>query len=233
MSSERKRAVVLHSGGIDSTTTLAIAIRDGFEPYAMSFNYGQRHILELEAARRVSESLRVKNRIEMSIDLRQIGGSALTDNIDVPKDRSDSEISGDIPVTYVPARNTIFLSYALGWAEVIGVYDIYIGVNHIDYSGYPDCRPEFIKAFERMANLATKAGVEKHHITIHTPLINMTKAEIIKTGTGLGVDYSLTLSCYDPAPEGFSCGKCDSCVLRLKGFSQAGLQDPIKYTEGI
>ncbi len=232
MSSKRKKAVVLHSGGIDSTTTLAIVIRDDFEPYAISFNYGQRHVLELEAARNVAESLNVTNRIEMSIDLRQIGGSALTDNIDVPKDRSDSEISGDIPVTYVPARNTIFLSYALGWAEVIGAYDIYIGVNHIDYSGYPDCRPEFIEAYERMANLATKAGVEKHHITIHTPLIKMTKAEIIKNGTGLGVDYSLTLSCYDPAPEGFSCGKCDSCVLRLKGFSQAGLQDPIKYAEG-
>ena len=232
MSSEQKKAVILHSGGIDSTTTLAIAIREGFEPYAISFNYGQRHILELEAARRVSESLSVRNRIEMSIDLRQIGGSALTDNIDVPKDRSDSEISGDIPVTYVPARNTIFLSYALGWAEVISANDIYIGVNHIDYSGYPDCRPEFIDAYERMANLATKAGVEKHHITIHTPLINMTKAEIIKTGTNLGVDYSLTLSCYDPTPEGFSCGKCDSCVLRLKGFSQAGLQDPIKYAKG-
>ena len=232
MSSKRKKAVVLHSGGIDSTTTLAIVIRDDFEPYAISFNYGQRHVLELEAARNVAESLNVTNRIEMSIDLRQIGGSALTDNIDVPKDRSDSEISGDIPVTYVPARNTIFLSYALGWAEVIGAYDIYIGVNHIDYSGYPDCRPEFIEAYERMANLATKAGVEKHHITIHTPLIKMTKAEIIKNGTGLGVDYSLTLSCYDPAPEGFSCGKCDSCALRLKGFSQAGLQDPIKYAEG-
>ena len=232
MSSEQKKAVILHSGGIDSTTTLAIAIREGFEPYAISFNYGQRHVLELEAARRVSESLGVKNRIEMSIYLRLIGGSALTDNIDVPKDRSDSEISGDIPVTYVPARNTIFLSYALGWAEVISANDIYIGVNHIDYSGYPDCRPEFIDAYERMANLATKAGVEKHHITIHTPLINMTKAEIIKTGTNLRVDYSLTLSCYDPTPEGFSCGKCDSCVLRLKGFSQAGFKDPIKYVEG-
>lgn len=232
MSDEKKKAVVLHSGGIDSTTTLAVAIRDGFDPCAMSFNYGQRHIRELLAASRVCEAMGVKHRIEVTIDLRQFGGSALTDNIEVPKDRSVEEISGGIPVTYVPARNTIFLSYALGWAEVLGAHDIYIGVNAIDYSGYPDCRPEFIEAFERMANLATKAGVEKHHITIHAPLIDMTKAEIIKTGVDLGVDYSLTLSCYEPTQEGLACGRCDSCVLRLKGFSQAGLHDPIKYVEG-
>lgn len=232
MSDEKKKAVVLHSGGIDSTTTLAVAIRDGFDPCAMSFNYGQRHIRELLAASRVCEAMGVKHRIEVTIDLRQFGGSALTDNIEVPKDRSVEEISGGIPVTYVPARNTIFLSYALGWAEVLGAHDIYIGVNAIDYSGYPDCRPEFIEAFERMANLATKAGVEKHHITIRAPLIDMTKAEIIKTGVDLGVDYSLTLSCYEPTQEGLACGRCDSCVLRLKGFSQAGLHDPIKYVKG-
>lgn len=232
MSDEKKKAVVLHSGGIDSTTTLAVAIRDGFDPCAMSFNYGQRHIRELLAASRVCEAMGVKHRIEVTIDLRQFGGSALTDNIEVPKDRSVEEISGGIPVTYVPARNTIFLSYALGWAEVLGANDIYIGVNAIDYSGYPDCRPEFIEAFERMANLATKAGVEKHHITIRAPLIDMTKAEIIKTGVDLGVDYSLTLSCYEPTQEGLACGRCDSCVLRLKGFSQAGLHDPIKYVKG-
>lgn len=232
MSDEKKKAVVLHSGGIDSTTNLAVAIRDGFEPCAMSFDYGQRHMRELLAASRVCEAMGVKHRIEVTIDLRQFGGSALTDNIEVPKDRSAEEISGGIPVTYVPARNTIFLSYALGWVEVLGAHDIYIGVNAIDYSGYPDCRPEFIEAFERMANLATKAGVEKHHITIHAPLIDMTKAEIIKTGVDLGVDYSLTLSCYDPTKEGLACGRCDSCVLRLKGFSQAGLHDPIKYVKG-
>ncbi len=229
MSEEKKKAVVLLSGGIDSTTTLAISKKDGFEPCAMSFNYGQRHVYELEAARTICEFMEVKHRIELNIDLRKIGGSALTDNIAVPKDRPEREISGEIPVTYVPARNTIFLSYALGWAEVLGAHDMYIGVNSVDYSGYPDCRPEFIEAFESLANLATKAGVEGHHITIHTPLINMTKAEIIKTGTDLGVNYALTFSCYDPTPDGFACGRCDSCILRLKGFSQAGLKDPIKY----
>ncbi len=232
MSDEKKKAVVLHSGGIDSTTTLAIAIRDCFEPCVMSFNYGQRHVRELRAASRICEAMEVKQRREITIDLRQFGGSALTGNIEVPKDRSEEEISEVIPVTYVPARNTIFLSYALGWAEVLGAHDIYIGVNAVDYSGYPDCRPEFIEAFERMANLATKAGIEKHHITIHAPLINMTKADIIKTGIDLGVDYSLTSSCYDPTREGLACGRCDSCVLRLKGFSEAGLHDPIKYAEG-
>jgi len=232
VSDEKKKAVVLHSGGIDSTTILAIAIRDCFEPCVMSFNYGQRHVRELRAASRICEAMGVRHRLEVTIDLHQFGCSALTCNMDVPKDRSEEEISKGIPVTYVPARNTIFLSYALGWAEMLGAHDIYIGVNAIDYSGYPDCRPEFIEAFERMANLATKAGIEKHHITIHAPLINMTKAEIIKTGIDLGVDYSLTSSCYDPSPEGFACGRCDSCVLRLKGFSEAGLHDPIKYAEG-
>jgi len=232
VSDEREKAVVLHSGGIDSTTTLAIAIRDGFEPCVLSFNYGQRHVRELQSSSRICEAMEVKQRREVTVDLRQFGGSALTGNMEVPKDRSEVEISGGIPVTYVPARNTIFLSYALCWAEVLGAYDIYIGVNAIDYSGYPDCRPEFIEAFERMANLATKAGVEKHHITIHAPLINMTKAEIIMTGIDLGVDYSLTSSCYDPSPEGFACGRCDSCVLRLKGFSEAGLQDPVRYVKG-
>ncbi len=231
MSEEKKKAVVLLSGGIDSTTTLAISKNNGFEPCAMSFNYGQRHVYELEAARTICEFMEVKHRIELNIDLRQIGGSALTDNIVVPKDRPEREISGEIPVTYVPARNTIFLSYALGWAEVLGAHDMYIGVNAIDYSGYPDCRPEFIEAFEHLANLATKTGVEGHHITIHTPLINMTKAEIIKIGTDLGVNYALTFSCYDPTPDGFACGRCDSCILRLKGFSQAGLKDPIKYVK--
>jgi len=233
VSDEKKKAVVLHSGGIDSTTILAIAIRDCFEPCVMSFNYGQRHVRELRAASRICEAMEVKQRREITIDLRQFGGSALTGNIEVPKDRTEEEISGGIPVTYVPARNTIFLSYALGWAEVLGAHDIYMGVNVIDYSGYPDCRPEFIEAFERMANLATKAGVEKHHITIHSPLINMTKAEIIKTGIDLGVDYSLTSSCYDPTNEGLACGRCDSCVLRLKGFSEAGIQDPVRYSKRI
>lgn len=233
MNDEKKKAVILLSGGIDSTTTLAIALRDGFQPCIMSFNYGQRHVCELKAARRVCESMGVKLRIEVNIDLRQFGGSALTDSIDVPKDRVDEEITNGIPITYVPARNTIFLSYALGWAEVLGAHDINIGVNSIDYSGYPDCRPEFIDAYERMANLATKAGVEKHHITIHVPLIHMTKSEIIKTGIDLGVDYALTSSCYDPTPEGFACGRCDSCILRLKGFFEAGLQDPIKYAKKV
>jgi len=231
VSEEKKKAVVLLSGGIDSTTTLAISKSDGFEPCVMSFNYGQRHVYELEAARTICEFMGVKHRIELNIYLRKIGGSALTGNIAVPKDRQEREISGEIPVTYVPARNTIFLSYALGWAEVLGAHDIYIGVNSVDYSGYPDCRPEFIETFESLANLATKTGVERHHITIHAPLINMTKAEIIQTGTDLGVNYALTFSCYDPSPDGFACGRCDSCTLRLKGFSQAGLKDPIQYVK--
>ncbi len=233
MSGEKQKAVILLSGGIDSSTTLALAIKDGFEPCVMTFDYGQRHALELKSARNVADSLGISLRIEFKIDLRKIGGSALTGSIDVPKDRPQEESGGGIPVTYVPARNTIFLSYALGWAEVLGAQDIYIGVNAIDYSGYPDCRPEFIEAFERMANLATKSGVEQNNITIHTPLINMTKAEIIKTGTELGVDYILTSSCYDPSPDGLACGRCDSCLIRLKGFAMAGLQDPVKYVKRV
>ena len=231
MNDSPPKAVVLLSGGIDSATTLAIAKRDGFEPCAMSFRYGQRHARELESARLVCESMGVVRRIEVEIDLRKIGGSALTDTIEVPKGRSETDIASGIPVTYVPARNTIFLSYALGWAEVLGANDIYIGVNAVDYSGYPDCRPEFIEAFETLANLATKSGVEGSRITIHTPLISMTKGEIIRTGTGLGVDYSLTSSCYDPSQEGYACGRCDSCTLRLKGFAEAGIDDPIRYAE--
>jgi 7-cyano-7-deazaguanine synthase len=229
LSGQKKKAVVLLSGGIDSSTTLAIAIHECFEPCVMSFNYGQRHVQELESSRRICESFHVIHRIEVAIDLRKFGGSALTDSIDVPKDRTSEEIAGGIPATYVPARNTIFLAFALGWAEVLGASDIFIGVNVIDYSGYPDCRPEFIQAFERLANLATKAGVENQYITIHTPLIHMTKAEIIKKGASLGVDFSLTSSCYDPSFEGLACGRCDSCIMRLKGFAQAGLHDPIKY----
>jgi len=231
--SRKKKAVVLLSGGLDSATTLAIAIKDGFEPCVMSFNYGQRHAVELQSAHRVADSMHVSRRIEVEIDLRKIGGSALTDSIEVPKDRLIGEISHEIPVTYVPARNTIFLSYALGWAEVLGSSDIYIGVNAVDFSGYPDCRPEFIEAFERLANLATKAAVEHHTITIHTPLINLTKADIILTGIELGVDYSLTSSCYDPVSEGLACGRCDSCILRLRGFSQAGVQDPARYAKRV
>ncbi len=231
MSDSSPKAVVLLSGGIDSTTALAIAKRDGFEPCVMSFRYGQRHDRELESARLVCKSMGVSQRIEVVIDLRQIGGSALTDNIEVPKSRTETDIAGEIPVTYVPARNTIFLSYALGWAEVLGANDIYIGVNAVDYSGYPDCRPEFIEAFETLANLATKAGVEGGRITIHTPLISMTKTEIIRAGRDLGVDYSLTSSCYDPTPEGYACGKCDSCTLRLKGFAEAEIKDSIRYAE--
>jgi len=229
MSGNLKRAVVLHSGGIDSTTVLAIACAEGFEPCAMTFRYGQRHAHELACAAQIAEAMGISTRIEVSIDLRQFGGSALTAPIAVPKDRPSAEINTGIPVTYVPARNTIFLSYALGWAEVLGVSDIYIGVNAIDYSGYPDCRPEFIEAFQRVANLGTKAGVEKGSIVIHTPLIRMTKADIIRTGVALGVDYSLTSSCYDPDPAGRACGLCDSCLLRLKGFYEAGIQDPVPY----
>ncbi len=226
-----KRVVVLLSGGIDSTTTLAIARADGYEPYALSFEYGQRHQIETEAARRVADSLGAKEHRVARIDLRIFGGSALTDEIDVPKKRSEKEIAHGIPVTYVPARNTIFLSYALAWAEAIPANNIFLGVNAIDYSGYPDCRPEFIEAFETMANLATKAGVEGRRFQIHTPLIKLSKAEIIRKAVELGVDLSLTHSCYDPSPEGFACGECDSCLLRLKGFREAGMQDPIRYAK--
>ncbi|MGE5215073.1 MAG: 7-cyano-7-deazaguanine synthase QueC [Nitrospirota bacterium] len=224
-----KRAVVLLSGGLDSTTTLAIAIAEGYETHALSFEYGQRHKIETDAARRIAVSLGAKDHRVATIDLRVFGGSALTDKIAVPKERSETEIAHGIPVTYVPARNTIFLAYALAWAEVLNASDIFIGVNAIDYSGYPDCRPEFIEAFEKLAKLATKAGVEGGRFRIHTPLIKLSKADIIRKATELGVDLSLTHSCYDPTPEGQACGECDSCLLRLKGFREAGIKDPIRY----
>ena len=223
-----KRAVVLLSGGLDSATVLAIARSQGYELYALSFSYGQRHIVELEAARRVAASIGVAAHRIAQIDLRVFGGSALTGDFEVPKGRTADQMSHDIPITYVPARNTIFLSFALAWAEVLGSNDIFIGVNALDYSGYPDCRPEYIAAFERMANLATKAGVEgRLALKIHTPLIALTKAEIIRKGIELGVDYSLTSSCYDPSPEGRPCGQCDSCLLRRKGFEENGIEDPL------
>lgn len=225
-----RKSVVLLSGGLDSTTTLAIAKADGYEPYALSFRYGQRHQVELEAATRVAEQLGVAQHLIADIDLRIFGGSALTDSIDVPKQREQDQIGDGIPITYVPARNTIFLSFALAWAEVLHAEDIFIGVNALDYSGYPDCRPEYIRAYQLMANLATKAGVEgNQHLTIHTPLIHMTKAQIIQKGVALSVDYGLTLSCYDPSPEGYACGQCDSCLLRKKGFMDAGIADPTRY----
>ena len=225
-----KKAVVLSSGGLDSTTVMAIAKHDGYLIYSLSFSYGQRHKIELEAAKKVADKIGVEKHLVINIDLNKIGRSALTDSIDVPKNRDDKEISANIPVTYVPARNTIFLSYALAWAEVIGSSDILIGVNAIDYSGYPDCRPEYIEAFEKMANLATKTGVEGlTRIKINTPLLNMSKAQIIKNGIELGVDYSLTHSCYDPNTEGIACGRCESCILRKKGFKEAKVDDPTKY----
>jgi 7-cyano-7-deazaguanine synthase len=225
------QAIVLLSGGLDSATTLAIAREEGFVCHALSFRYGQRHSREIDAARRVAQALGVVEHRLVDIDLGAFGGSALTDpRIDVPKDRADVGDAEEIPLTYVPARNTVFLSYALAWAEVLGAFDIFIGVNSTDYSGYPDCRAEFIAAFEAMANLATAAAVQgKGRYRIRAPIIHMTKAEIIRTGTRLGVDYSLTHSCYDPDPQGRSCGRCDSCRLRLKGFAEAGLQDPILY----
>jgi 7-cyano-7-deazaguanine synthase len=226
-------AVILLSGGLDSATTLAIAKFDGFTPYALSFRYGQRHTIELDAARRVAEAAAVARHLILDIDLRAFGGSALTaSNIDVPKGRSIQKMSEEIPVTYVPARNTIFLSFALAWAEVLGSTDIFIGVNALDFSGYPDCRPQYIHAYERMANLATRAGVEGGRaLTIHTPLISLTKAQIIRRGLDLGVDYGLTSTCYDPSPDGFACGQCDACLLRLKGFAENGIADPAKYME--
>jgi 7-cyano-7-deazaguanine synthase len=226
---EQRRAVILLSGGIDSTTTLAIAISEGYEGYTLSFDYGQRHQIETEAARRIADSLGAKEHRIAKIDLRIFGGSALTDDVDVPKQRPQSEIAHGIPITYVPARNTIFLAYALAWAEVIPASDIFLGVNAIDFSGYPDCRPEFIEAFENLANLGTKAGVEGRRFQIHTPLIKFSKAEIIRKAVELGVDLSMTHSCYDPLPEGLACGECDSCLLRLKGFREAGMKDPIRY----
>lgn len=226
-----KRAVVLLSGGLDSATTLAIARAEGFETYALSFRYGQRHAQELAAAERVAKSLGVTEHRIAEIDLRLFGGSALTAEIDVPKNRAAGEMNRGIPVTYVPARNTIFLSYALAWSEVLATSQIFIGVNAVDYSGYPDCRPEFISAFEQLANLATKAGAEGARFEIHTPLLRLTKAEIIRRGSSLGVDYALTHSCYDPTPDGRACGECDSCQLRQKGFREAGLEDPIAYAK--
>lgn len=233
MASKSKRAVVLLSGGLDSATVLAIAKSQGYEPYALSFSYGQRHIVELEAARRVAAYLGVADHRIAQIDLRVFGGSALTADIAVPKGRNADAMSHGIPITYVPARNTIFLSFALAWAEILGASDIFIGVNALDYSGYPDCRPEFIAAFETMANLATKFGVEgagvegRQSLRIHTPLIALSKAEIIRKGIELGVDYSLTSSCYDPSPAGAPCGQCDSCLLRQKGFAENGITDPL------
>ncbi len=224
-----KHAVVLLSGGIDSTTTLAIAIADGYETYVLSFDYGQRHHLELEAARRVAKSLGVNVHHVLKIDMHLFGGSALTADVDVPKRRSEKEIGAGIPVTYVPARNTIFLAHALAWAEVIGAAHIFLGVNAIDYSGYPDCRPEFIALFETLANIGTKAGIEGRRFQIHAPLIKFSKADIIRKARELDVDLALTHSCYDPTPDGLACGLCDSCQLRLKGFREAGLADPIQY----
>ena len=228
-----KNAVVLLSGGIDSATILAIARSEGFQCYALTFSYGQRHQREIEAAKKVAHSLSVAEHRIIDIDLAQFGGSALTDStIEVPKDRTELGKSSQIPPTYVPARNTIFLSYALAWAETLGAFDIFIGVNTTDYSGYPDCRAEFIAAFEKTANLATAAAVQgRGRYRIHTPIIDMTKAQIVLAGIRLGVDYALTHSCYDPDEQGRSCGRCDSCRLRLKGFAEAGMKDPIKYVE--
>lgn len=232
MSENAPKAIVLLSGGLDSTTVLATAKSEGYDTYALSFSYGQRHSWELECARRVAAASGVKDHRIAQIDLRVFGGSALTADIDVPKGRSVDQMSEKIPVTYVPARNTIFLSFALAWAEVLGSSDIFIGVNALDYSGYPDCRPEFIEAFEHLANLATKAGVEgRQNLKIHTPLISLSKAEIVRKGRELGVDYGLTSSCYDPSPTGQPCGACDSCLLRQKGFIENGLTDPLKYRE--
>lgn len=227
-------AVVLLSGGLDSSTALAIAKREGFAAYALSFRYGQRHNIELESARRVVASVGAAEHFVADIDLRMFGGSALTAQMEVPKSRQPDEMSHGIPITYVPARNTIFLSFALAWAEVLGASDIFIGVNALDYSGYPDCRPEYIAAYEKMANLATQAGVEgRQHLKIHTPLIHLSKADIIRRGTELGVDFSLTSSCYDPGPDGRPCEHCDSCQLRAKGFDEAGLRDPLLVKFGI
>jgi 7-cyano-7-deazaguanine synthase len=226
-----KKAIALLSGGLDSATTLAVAKNQGFDCYALTFRYGQRHSIEIKSAKRIADAIGVIEHRILDIDLAAFAGSALTDKgLDVPKDRPIIADRTDIPVTYVPARNTIFLSFALAWAETLGIFDIFIGVNAIDYSGYPDCRAEFIKAFQKLANLATAAGVEgKGKYKIHTPIIKMTKAEIIKTGAKLNLDYSLTHSCYDPDEKGRACGRCDSCRLRLKGFAEAGLKDPIEY----
>jgi 7-cyano-7-deazaguanine synthase len=224
------RAIVLLSGGLDSTTTLAYALDRGYDVHAMTLRYGQRHAHEVDAAREIARRLGVREHVVVDIDLRPFGGSALTSDMPVPKDRATAEMrGGGIPITYVPARNTIFLSFALAWAEVLEAHDIFIGVNALDYSGYPDCRPEYIAAFERMANLATRRGVEGNAIAIHAPLIDLTKGQIIELGRTLGVDYALTTSCYDPDSNGHACGRCDACRLRLKGFEEAGVSDPIRY----
>ncbi len=229
-----KPAVILLSGGLDSTTTAAIARAEGFDLYALSLDYGQRHRQELEAARRVGQAMGVRRHVFLTIDLTAFGGSALTGPIEVPKDRSLGQMQAEIPVTYVPARNTVFLALALGYAEVVGAADLFIGINAIDYSGYPDCRPEYIAAFGRLAALATKAGVEgRLRYQIHTPLVAMTKAQIIRRGMELGVDFGLTHSCYDPDAAGLSCGRCDACLLRRKGFAEAGLADPLPYAQGV
>ena len=227
--SKKCKAVVLLSGGLDSTTLLAVSQADGFEPRGITFRYGQRHQIEIEAARRVALAMGLAEHIVVDIDLRSFGGSSLTDDIAVPKHNHANEIGHEIPTTYVPARNTIFLSLALAWAEVLSSSDIFIGVNVLDYSGYPDCRPEFIAAYEQMANHATKRATEGQRVTIHTPLIDLTKAEIIDLGLKLGVDYSLTTSCYDPTNDGAACGRCDACLLRLRGFAENGCQDPVRY----
>jgi len=227
-------AVVLVSGGLDSATALAIARAEHFETYALSFRYGQRHVHELTCASQVAQRLGAKRHVVVEFDLRTFGGSALTSDIPVPKDRATADMSHGIPSTYVPARNTIFLSFALAWAETLGAQDIFVGMNVLDYSGYPDCRPEYIEAYQRMANLATKAGVEgRSHLEIHAPLIRMTKAEIIRRGLALGVDYAITSSCYDPAPDGAPCRRCDSCRLREKGFAEAGVPDPLLAKFGM
>ena len=226
----RPKAVVLLSGGMDSTTVAAIALSRGFDVHALTFRYGQRHQSEIEAARRVAERLGIRRHVVLDIDLRAFGGSALTGDIDVPKDTPIDEIGQRIPSTYVPARNTIFLAFALGWSEVLGASDIFLGANALDYSGYPDCRPEFIQAFQTMANLATRAGVEGgQRLAIHTPLIALSKREIIERGLALGVDYGITRTCYDPSPDGAACGRCEACILRLKGFREAGIEDPAPY----
>ena len=227
------RAVVLLSGGMDSATSAAIAIDRGFDVYALSFRYGQRHAAEVDAAGRVAKRVGARRHVVLDIDLRAFGGSALTGDLEVPKDTPLDRIGAAIPATYVPARNTIFLSFALGWAEVLGAADIFLGANALDYSGYPDCRPEYIEAYERMANLATRAGVEGSRLRIHTPLVSLSKAEIVNLGTRLGVDYSLTWSCYDPGPEGAACGRCEACILRRKGFREAGIEDPIAYQNSV
>ncbi|GAB4340576.1 MAG: 7-cyano-7-deazaguanine synthase QueC [Desulfobulbaceae bacterium] len=232
MSGKKRKAVVLLSGGLDSATVLAIARQEGYDCYCLSFNYGQRHEIELRRARALCEKMGVRKHLILRVDLDAIGGSALTDDLDVPRDRSPAEMKDEIPVTYVPGRNIIFLAHALSWAEVLGAADIFLGINAVDYSGYPDCRPEFLAAFEKMANLGTRAGNSAHPFTFHAPLLYLSKKEIIMTGLRLGVDYSLTHSCYDPQGE-LPCGRCDSCLLRLRGFAEAGAEDPLEYADGV